>query len=302
MKEAAARDRGRLVRRLVAFTAILVLTVTGIGYARFASRRDRTYSPGLARLSAVRRAPSDAAAVARGDHLAHTLAGCASCHGDDLGGRTMSEDVMLRISAPNLTRGAGSGVVGYTEEDWLRAIAHGVGRSGRSLLVMPSRELASFADTDLAALIAYLRSLRPVDRTLAPTAVSPVGAVVLGLTAAPIFSAEEIAHTEVTEDARAHEAPPAGPTRAYGEYLANVCRGCHGADLRGGIVVHPGAPPSAELSPKAMAAWTHPAFVRALREGKKRDGSTLDAAMPWDATRGLTDDELRALWLALRRE
>ena len=37
-----------------------------------------------------------------------------------------------------------------------------------------------------------------------------------------------------------------------------------------------------------------------LCEGKRRDGSELSPAMPWQATRGLSDDEIQALWLALR--
>jgi hypothetical protein len=51
-----------------------------------------------------------------------------------------------------------------------------------------------------------------------------------------------------------------------------------------------------------MAAWDYPVFVRALREGKRRDGSDMTAAMPWRATQGLKDEELRAIWLALRAQ
>ena len=80
------------------------------------------------------------------------------------------------------------------------------------------------------------------------------------------------------------------------------CRGCHGPELRGGIVIRPGAPPSGDISPRAMAAWTYTDFEEALRRGKGRNGRTLDPAMPWDATRGLSDEEMRALWLGLRQE
>jgi hypothetical protein len=49
-----------------------------------------------------------------------------------------------------------------------------------------------------------------------------------------------------------------------------------------------------------LVGWSYEAFEAALREGKRRDGSELSPAMPWQATRGLSDDEIQALWLALR--
>jgi hypothetical protein len=161
---------------------------------------------------------------------------------------------------------------------------------------MPSKELASFADQDVAAMIAFLQALPAVDRAPGVSAVNPLGQIVIGLLGIQIFSAENIDH-----GARRAAAPERGPTREYGSYLLNVCRGCHGPDLRGGIVIHPGAPPSADISP-AVSHWEFASFERALREGRGRDGRVLDEAMPWRSMKNLSNDELRALWLGLRQE
>jgi cytochrome c553 len=275
---------------LVLVAAVLVATV---GHHRFRSRRDRHYSVAPLGLT-ISRSPE---AVARGGHLARTLGGCTECHGADLGGRLLDEGGPMLIVGPNLTGGRGSAVEGYQDEDWVRAIVHGVNRAGRGILLMPSRELRGFSNQDVAAMVAFAQSVPPVDRVLPRTDVGLLGGVMVGLLGLPLWSAEQIDH-----QAPRSAGPPPGPTRMYGEYLVQVCRGCHGPELRGGIKHNPDLPASADISARAMATWDYPGFVRALREGKRRDGSAMTEAMPWRATAGLQDDELRAIWLALRGE
>ena len=200
--------------------------------------------------------PEGQEALAHGAHFARTIAGCAQCHGEDFGGQVMD---------------------------------------GRSLLVMPSAHLRAISTTDMAAVIAFMRTLPPVDRQLGDSRVKPLGGIVLGLAGAPVLSAEEV----LALPQRA-AAPAPGATRAYGEYLAGVCRGCHGDDLRGGLTVHPGAPPSPDISAQALARWDFATFERALRQGVARDGHVMGDGMPWRAFRGITAEEMRALWLGLR--
>jgi hypothetical protein len=49
-----------------------------------------------------------------------------------------------------------------------------------------------------------------------------------------------------------------------------------------------------------IGAWTEADFVRAMRVGKRPDGSAINTFMPWEIFRGMTDDELNAIWLYLR--
>jgi cytochrome c553 len=285
--------RLRLLVKVGLGLLLLSAVIAAFGAGRFMLRRTRVH--GAAHPVIAFR--DDEATRARGEHLARTLGGCAHCHGDDFGGRVMSDEPVFHLVAPNLTRGAGSAVLEHQPGDWARAIVHGVGRSGRSLVVMPSRELSALADADVAALVAFMQSVPPVDRDPGRTEVKPLGYVVFGLTGGKVLSAEGYEHP-----LRLRTAPEPRANRAYGEYLTAVCRGCHGPDLRGGIVVHPGGPPSADISPNAMLAWDFPAFEAALRTGVGRGGRPLDESMPWRATRGLTPEELRALWLGLRQD
>jgi cytochrome c553 len=281
---------GRYFRWSLVLIGAGLLLSTLVGWLRFRARSQRVYEL-AGRNWHTEQTP---ALLARGAHLAGGLAGCAECHGKDFGGRVLAETPLFRAVAPNLTRGSGSVVRGYTNLDWANAIVHGVNRSRRSLLLMPAKEVGSFADEDVKAMIAFLHTVAPVDRAPGVSSVNPLGQVVIGLLGIPIFSAEEVDH-----GARRTPAPESGPTREYGRYLLNVCRGCHGPDLQGGIVIHPGSPPSANISPAALATWNFAGFERALREGKGRDGRALDEAMPWRSMKSLSNDELRALWLGL---
>jgi cytochrome c553 len=281
---------GRYVRWSLAVIAALLVLSSLVGWLRFRARSERVYE--LPRVDwQIDPTP---ALLARGAHLARGLGGCAECHGADFGGRVFVETPLFRAVAPNLTRGNGSVTRAYSDPDWSNAIVHGVSPSHRSLLLMPSKELASFGDEDVKAMVAFFQTVAAIDRAPGVSSVNPLGQIVIGLVGIPIFSAEVIDH-----GARRGPAPETAATREYGSYLVNVCRGCHGPDLQGGIVIHPGARPSANISPTALSSWNFPGFERALREGKGRDGRALDEAMPWRSMKNLSNDELRALWLGL---
>ncbi len=242
--------------------------------------------------------PTDAERLARGEHLA-TIRGCRGCHGPDLGGQVLLDDPALgRIYASNLTAGQG-GIGGtYTDEDWVRAIRHGLGPDGRPLLIMPASEFYYLSDADLSDLIAYLRTVPPVDRILPEDRVGPLGRILFLLGRFPLLEAEGIDH-----DAPRPTAPPPGVTVAYGEYLARGCIGCHGPDFSGGPIASgpPDWPPAADLTPAGdLARWTLEDFVRTLRTGVRPDGTALDPVMPYEAIGQMTDEELEALWLFLR--
>jgi hypothetical protein len=64
---------------------------------------------------------------------------------------------MGTLHGPNLTRGNGGRVVGFTDQDWVRAIRHGVDPDQRGLFLMPSEEYAHFS-----AIWTYLKTLPAV--------------------------------------------------------------------------------------------------------------------------------------------
>jgi mono/diheme cytochrome c family protein len=278
-------------RVILACTATGALIIAGV-YARTEwQTRRRVPIPAVAQLN-IRQ---DSATIARGAHLANAVAGCTECHGADLGGDTIvNEPMMLRLTAPNLTTGAGGALAQYDDAALDAAIRHGVAPDGRVLIFMPSHEYNGFADDHVADIIAYLRSRPPVDRTVAPIWIGPLVRALSIADKLTLFPYDKIEHTR-----RAASVAPAGPTVEHGRYIAQGCAGCHGARLSGGPIsgAPPDWPPAANITPTGIGAWTEDDFVRAMRQGKRPDGTPISTRMPWQRLGRMTDDEL----LALRR-
>jgi mono/diheme cytochrome c family protein len=242
----------------------------------------------------------DDAAVKYGEHLLKTR-GCHDCHGQDLGGAVFIEDAALgKLYAPNLTRGQGGVGAVYDDSDWVRSIRHGVAPGGRALLFMPSYEYHPMDADDLGALIAYLKSLEPVDRELPRSSIGPLGRALFLAGELPLLSAEMIDHT-----APVPPAPPRAATAEYGRYIGVTCVGCHGQGYSGGRI--PGAPPvwptAANITPHetGLGDWTFEQFETVMRTGVRPDGRQIEPEfMPWTNFAHLTDEELEAVWLYLQ--
>lgn len=56
-------------------------------------------------------------------------------------------------------------------------------------------------------------------------------------------------------------------------------------------------PAAQNITPAAIGSWTLADFSRALRTGKRPDGTTINQLMPWPFTAQMTDTEINALWL-----
>jgi cytochrome c553 len=242
---------------------------------------------------------TDAAAPARGQHIAITR-GCTDCHGQDLGGRVVIDSPALgTLSATNLTRGSGGVGARLDARDWERAIRHGVGRNGRTLLFMPVGDFVHTTDADLGDLIAFLQSVAPVDRTNAPSSLGPLGRALLAFGLAPLTSVQEGAQHPANAVSVAK-----GPDAKYGHYLAQVCTYCHGPQFSGGRI--PGAPPdvpaAANLTsgPGGLGDWSRADFSRAMREGIRPDGKPLNNFMPSRSFAEFDDIEVDALWAFLQ--
>ncbi|HEX6644591.1 MAG TPA: c-type cytochrome [Gemmatimonadales bacterium] len=287
----------RIVRGLaIGLGALVALLVLGaaVVYGVSSSRLSKQYEvdPETVALS------SDPAVIERGRHLASARLGCTGCHAQDLGGSVFIESAAFgRFVAPNLTRGEGGIGASYSDADWIRATRHGVARDGRALLIMPAAEFHRLSREDLIAVLSYVRQVPPVNRTLPASTPGPVARVMLA-TGTALLPAASLDHAESFTDA-----PVAEVSVAYGEYLARTggCQGCHGPDLSGGKSHEPGGVPYANLTPAgALGSWSEEDFLRALREGKRPDGSGIDQSMPWKEMGRMTDLELKALFAYLK--
>jgi mono/diheme cytochrome c family protein len=267
---------------------VLAVVVIGILMIRTSRLLNQTYDVPVE----VAFDEPDSATIEHGRQLVESF-GCMGCHGEQLQG-TVFGDSWLLFSAggENLTRGEGGIGASYSDEDWVRAIRHGVAPDGRGLIIMPSFWFATLGRPDIEGIVAYLKSVEPVDSEIPEAHIGPFGSVLFTMAPLdgdfPLFSARAIDHSQPMV-----EPPPEGVNVEYGTYLARRCVGCHGDDLIGrdfDDVV------SANLT--ALGKWSEDEFVHAAREGIVPDGRELSAAMPrW---RFMTDDELSAVWSYLK--
>lgn len=243
--------------------------------------------------------PTDAASIEYGRHRAETL--CQGCHGEDLSGveNWFSAGPLGTIDSANLTSGEGGIGDEYSTEDYVRAIRHGVNREGKPIFMPAVIATSHLSDEDLGAIIAYVKTVPPVDhktngQNFTPLAKAMAGAGVLG-----DLPVEAVSHeTQVA-------APEVGVTVEYGEYLVNTndCRVCHGPELNGGpfpdptiTKISPNLTPGGELG-----FWTEEQFINTIRTGETPSGHQLDPElMAWKDYRLFYDEELQAIWLYLQ--
>jgi mono/diheme cytochrome c family protein len=255
---------------------------------------------GYSQLNAVRPnpAPQLTAAitpqlVADGERFARPCAGCHSSTGNlPLSGydsfSAEGGPPIGTLWAPNLTPAQ---LADWSDGEIVRAIREGVGRDGRSLLVMPSSSFRNLSDADVLALVAYLRAQPALEPTTPPRQISAVGAILLALLPGDFFSTQPPIVQPVV-------APTRGPTAAYGAYLVSLeCQGCHGSNLAG-AQRGPLPAPSLTMLPQQL---TVEEFVALLRSGTFPDGSPIGPNMPVKYLEKMSDDDYRAIYAHLER-
>ena len=240
----------------------------------------------------------DAASIERGQYL-YQSRGCVHCHGAAGTGNVFIDDGNgLKLGGPAIGTGAGSVTVKYQPADWERTLRHGVKPDGRPALIMPSEDYNRLTDDDLASLVAYVHRLPPEPGRPAVLDLPLVVRVMYGFGVIP-DAASRIDHS----------LPPSKPvpeavTVEHGQYVAQMCIGCHGAHLAGGKI--PGGPPdwpaATDLRPGAPGMKPYAdekAFIAMLRTGQRPDGSK-PKVMPFDSLKLINDVDAQALHLYLK--
>lgn len=285
---------GLVVVAIIVLIVIALAGIWGVSSSAFTKNTDSAIP------ATAFEAPHDSASIERGRHIATAITKCVDCHTPGLTGQVMIDDPAFgRLVASNLTTGQG-GVLGHYDDAHLaRAIRDGVAWDGRPLLFMPSEEFSHLSDQDLGDIIAFVRSMAPGDTHWPATRMGPIPRVLFVLGKFPGL---------VPVRTIDHKASPTtimpGLSVEYGQYLATVggCVGCHGPGLSGGPV--PGAPPeippAANITPTGIGGWSESDFFRALREGKRPDGTAINEFMPWRLAGQMTDRETQALWMYLK--
>lgn len=274
------------VTAIITVVALIAATLPVVGIYRI-------YQPPASAAPAITIAATPER-LARGERLAELCVQCHSSTGNlplDGANGDITDGALGNLYPTNLTP-AGE-IAAWRDGELRRAIREGIHVSGRTLLLMPSAQYRSMSDEDVAALIVYLRNQPAIQRALPTTQVNLLGAAVIGVGIFPISRQAPVTEAVV--------APPAGPTAAYGEYLATIggCAACHGAGLQGGTDQFVPIGPNL---PALVGLWSTEAFVTFFRTGVDPYGRTIDPdQMPWDLYhRAFTDEELQALDAYLR--
>jgi mono/diheme cytochrome c family protein len=166
---------------------------------------------------------SEAAKIAHGKRLAVVL-DCTGCHGTNLQGTNLVDKPENGpMYAPNISLLLGK----YSDAELDRLIRHGVPRDNREFWFMPVESYQFLSDADLAALIAYLRTVKPGGKSLPPFAFNRVEQkdVEQGLMGD--------AKVQIAKY-RDHSPVDLGPQHAWGRYMAETtCTACHNNALQG---------------------------------------------------------------------
>jgi mono/diheme cytochrome c family protein len=289
---------------LVGLIIIAVIGLAIYGQVMFHRKVDRPLFPITADTSA--------AGLARGEYLVRDVISCQGCHAASAGeGQSPPRDaplvgqseavtfgpIQLVFAPSNLTPDAETGLGSWSDAEIARAIREGIGKDGEALAIMPSVMFRNLSDADVAAIVGYLRSLKPVRNAIPPVEANVVGKVVLAIglfeppNPAPVISAPVPHHTPGSVE--------------YGGYLMDVsgCRRCHGASLAGGPM--PGAGPddplAANLTPGGeLIGWSQADFLKAMTLGVTPSGRTLNEAMPWKDYARWQEADLKAVYAYLK--
>jgi mono/diheme cytochrome c family protein len=229
-------------------------------------------------------ASSDPGAVARGKRVA-TLNGCHDCHGKNLEGLLFHDEMpIIRAWGPNLSRALAE----QSDTDFDRAVRHGVAADGRRLWMMPSSAFANLTDQEMADLMAYLRTYKPVGETQPRFQVGHIGrlGVLLGQFRSEPDNIKANASLKLED---------LGPEHAVGREVARACIECHGPTLKGMKLLK-----SPDLA--MVASYDEADFETLLRTGVATGGRKLGLMSSVSPARfnALSPQEIAALHAYLK--
>ena len=282
---------GIVLGALVGLVLVAGAVLYFIGNAKF----NKTYEFPSSNITA----PTDEESIAYGKHRSETL--CQGCHGEDLSGIVNWFDAppLGTIDSANLTSGDGGAGQEFTsDQDYVNAIRHGIGPDGKPIFMPAVYSTSYLSDEDLGAIIAYVKSVPPVDRKTNGHQFKPLAKIMLAMGMLPPLPVEVVSHEIYIT------APERAVSVEYGGYLVdtNDCRVCHGQELNGAQfpdptvdLITPNLTPGGEVG-----FWTEEQFIETIRTGVAPSGHQLSDHKPWKDHRHMTDDELKAIFMYLQ--
>ena len=262
---------------------------------------------------AAQPAPADPATIARGAYLARA-GNCMACHtergGQPYAGGRGIDTPFGTVYASNLTPDAATGLGQWSAEAFRRALHEGRSRDGHLLYpVFPYTHTTLVSDGDADALLAFLRSVPPVEKPVAPHALR-----------FPVNTQAALAVWRLLYFQPARFQPEASQSAEWnrGAYLARGlahCSACHSGrdalggsspDLRWGAGLMPDghwlAPSLRDPAQAGLSKWSVEAVADLLQHGRNASATVMGpmAEVVFDGTQYLSRDDLRAMAVFLK--
>ena len=251
--------------------------------------------------------------VERGKYLVNTIMTCQNCHtpkGErgapiyerDLSSGLSWDEPPFKVTASNITQDKETGIGNWSDADIKKALRKGERPNGVHLAaIMPADFYEILTPGDLDAIVAYLRTVKPVKQTYP----DPIYKIALPRHIPP-GAEKPFTEADMTDKVK------------KGFYLATIghCFECHtpmgpkgrefetrygvgGFDFPGpwGKSTSRNITSSRE---KGIGAWSDAEIKRAITDGVSRDGSRLKPPMGFEFYKNMTNDDLDALVAYLR--
>lgn len=264
------------------------------------------------------------AQVERGKYLANHVTVCIDCHSTrdwtkfsgpiqpgtfGRGGDVFDENMGMpgTFYAKNITP---HNLGDWTDGEIYRTITTGVTRDGRSMFpVMPYPSYNKMDPEDVKAIIAYIRTLEPIEYDSPDSKAN--------------FPMNLILRT-IPQPPNPMERPEPADTIAYGKYLITIggCGDCHtpqnqgtpieGMDLAGGFEFKApfGTVRSANITPDdktGIGSWSKDRFVKRFKQYSvpvdslhQVEGNEFNTVMPWQMYAGMAEQDLEAIYAYLK--
>ncbi|MBL8305486.1 MAG: c-type cytochrome [Rubrivivax sp.] len=247
--------------------------------------------------------------IERGRYLMRGIVACGNCHtpmgpqgplpGRELAGGTVFDEKPFTAVAPNITPDAETGIGRWTDAQIVAAIREGKRPDGTVIgPPMPIGLYRGLSDTDVAAIVAYLRSVPAVKNATAKS--------VYRMPLPPAYGPPVGKVADV----------PRSDNLAWGRYLAGPaghCMECHsspgpqGPDLvnglgAGGMTFNGpwGVSAATNITPKGIGRYSDEALKKVITTGVRPDGTRLKPPMGTAFYANMNASDLDALVLYLR--
>lgn len=256
------------------------------------------------------------ALLERGTYLVEGIIACANCHtpkhpdtgayldGMDYAGSFMIKDEALTAFAPNITMDVETGIGGWTDEEIIVAMRDGFRPDGSLIRPpMPIPFYRAMSDYDVRAIVAYLRTIKPVKNIVPDSEYN--------IPLPPNYGPKVGTIPETSRD---------DPV-AYGKYITHTlghCTGCHtprengkldfsrtnvGGRIFNNIYGLGFTAVSMNITPHPVAGiggWTDEEIKRAITKGISRNGRKLARVMAFPHYDRISEDDLDAIVAYLR--